>query len=119
MTNATMPKISSPRCGRTGYSTQEGRCVPSSALPSANTADVRITVPPAGCSGTAGPSAEDEREGQTEDGQRLGEGEAEERERLEHAAGLGLAGDAVDVRREDQSDTDTRADRRQAVPQDR
>src|SRR5690349_2246045 len=108
MTNATMPKISSPRCGRTGYSTQAGSFPPSSVLSSANSAaDVRITVPPATCSGAAGPSAEDERERDTEDRERLGEGEAQERQRLQHAAGLGLAGDAVDVRREDQADTDT------------
>src|SRR5687768_4896610 len=107
MANATMPKISSPRCGRTGYSTQAGRCAPSSVLSSASNADVRLTVPPATRSGAAGPSAEDERERDTEDRERLGEGEAQERERLEHAAGFGLAGDAVDVRREDQADTDT------------
>src|SRR5690242_10533404 len=63
-------------------------------------------------------SAEDEREGETEDGQRLGEGEAQEGDRLEQPAGLGLTGDAVDVRREDEADADAGADGREAVAED-
>ena len=65
-----------------------------------------------------GVSLEDEREGDTEDGERLGEGEAKEGDRLQHAAGLGLTGDAVDVGGEDQTDTDTGADGGEAVTED-
>src|SRR5665647_3620876 len=58
---------------------------------------------------------QDEGEHQTEDGQRLGQGEAQDGDGLQHAAGLGLTGDAVDVGREDQADTDTRTDGGEAV----
>src|SRR4051812_4206762 len=58
---------------------------------------------------------EDERQGDADDGERLGKGEAEDRDRLESALRLGLAGHAGDVGREDQADTDTRADSSQAV----
>src|ERR1035437_544257 len=61
---------------------------------------------------------EDEGEHQTEDGQRLSEGEAEDGDRLQHATSLGLTGDTVDVGGEDQSDADTRADGREAVADD-
>src|SRR5450631_819619 len=61
---------------------------------------------------------EDESEHQTEDGQRLSEGEAENGDRLQHAASLGLTGDTVDVGGEDQSDADTGADGREAVADD-
>src|ERR687886_198205 len=53
-------------------------------------------------------SAEDEREG-----------EAQDRDRLEQAAGLRLARHTVDVRGEDEADANTRADRCQAVAEDR
>ena len=61
---------------------------------------------------------EDEREGDTEDGERLGDGHAEEGDGLQHAAGLGLAGDTIDVGREDEADTDAGADGREAVTED-
>ena len=47
--------------------------------------------------------------------ERLGEREAQDGDRLQAALRLGLAGDTVDVRGEDQADTDTGADRREAV----
>ncbi len=50
---------------------------------------------------------------------RLGKGEAEDGDALEHAAGLRLASHTVDVGGEDQANADTGADRRQAVAQDR
>src|SRR5215212_1500702 len=64
-------------------------------------------------------SAEDERERETEDRERLGEREPQEGDRLQQATGLGLAGHAVDVGGEDQTDADAGADGRQAVAEDR
>src|SRR5687768_6828119 len=58
---------------------------------------------------------EDEREHQTEERERLGQGEPEERDGLEQASRLRLAGDAVDVRGEDETHADAGADGRQAV----
>src|SRR5680860_110015 len=81
----------------------------------ASRAFAKLTMSP----GFRGGSAEDECQGEAEDGQRLGEGEAQERQRLQHATGLRLAGDAVDVGCEDQADPDAGADGRQAVAQDR
>ena len=71
-----------------------------------------ISFSVARCCGTA---LQDEGEGDTDDRQRLSEREAQDRDLLERAASLGLAGDAVDVGGEDQTDTDTWADRGQAV----
>src|SRR5450759_1573764 len=69
-----------------------------------------------GC--VAGVDLQDEGEHQTEDGQRLGQGEAQDGNRLQHAAGLGLTGDAVDVGGKDQADADTGPDGGEAVPED-
>src|SRR5215203_2343194 len=60
-------------------------------------------------------SSEDEREADADDGQRLGEGEAQDGDALEDAARLRLACHTVDVGGEDQADTHTRADGREAV----
>src|SRR5215216_2351098 len=59
-----------------------------------------------------------EGEGETDadDGEGLREGEAEDGDALQHAARLGLAGDAADVRSEDQTDADARTDGGEAVP---
>src|SRR3954452_12389141 len=109
MAMAIKPKISSAGCGMIGA------LVPQPPSSAATTSVDRCTVSPGGggCR-----SAEDEREGQTEDGQRLGEGEAQERDRLQHAASLGLTRDAVDVGGEDQTDADTGADGGEAVAED-
>jgi len=48
--------------------------------------------------------SEDERERDADDGERLREGEAEDRDRLQAALGLRLSGDARDVGGEDQAD---------------
>src|ERR1700753_4133448 len=65
-----------------------------------------------GGSELAGP---DEAEGDTEQGENLDHGEADPHERLGDARGLGLAGGGLDVRGEDQPNTDTRADGGKAV----
>lgn len=57
----------------------------------------------------------DEEEHEAEDGEGLSKGEAQNRDRAQHVAGLGLAGDAVDVGREDQTDGDGRTDGRETV----
>src|SRR5680860_396403 len=59
--------------------------------------------------------SEHEREGDTDDRERLGEREAQDGDYLQSALCLGLTGDTVDVGREDQTDTDTWADGGQAV----
>src|SRR3954465_9064003 len=71
---AMRPKISSPHSGRIGYWFGSG----SVAARTAATALMGTPWLARRCG-----SAEDEREGETEDGQRLGEGEAEEGDRLE------------------------------------
>src|SRR5699024_9745872 len=85
-----------------------GCCVHVTSLPSAGTG---LLVPTIG-------SLEDEREDEAEESQRLGERESGKRDGLQHAAGLGLTGDAVDVGGEDQADADARADRREAVAEE-
>src|SRR5450756_1972460 len=65
-----------------------------------------------------GVDLQDKGEHQTEDGQRLGQGEAQDGDRLQHAAGLGRTGDAVDVGGEDEPDADAGPDRGEAVPED-
>src|ERR1044072_3348820 len=117
-----MPKISSPQRGRIGRRSP----VLSSAAAATTTCVMPVkcctgspsAVVPGWAGGRSSGAAEDERERQTEDGRRLGEGEAEDRDALEHATGLGLTRDAVDVGGEDQADADTGADRRQAVAED-
>src|SRR5450631_661567 len=61
---------------------------------------------------------EDEGEHQTEDGQRLGKGEPQDGNRLQHASGFGLTGDTVDVGGKDQADADAGPDGGEAVPED-
>src|SRR5215212_7267830 len=107
---AMRPKRSSPHSGRIGYWF-------GSSCSAAGTTAARALMGTPDSKGRR--SAEDERESETEDGQRLGEGEAEEGDGLEQAAGLGLPGDAVDVGREDEADADAGADGREAVAEDR
>ena len=66
---------------------------------------------------TGGPFYSEEREDETDECEHLGQGEAQERERAQDAVGLRLTGHAVDVRSEDQADTDTGADRREREDQ--
>src|SRR6478735_734793 len=93
-------------CGRNG-SMDEADSPPSPSAPEASTADAAASEKAMTC----GPFCSEEREDETDEREHLGEGEAQEREGAQDAVGLGLAGDTVDVRREDQADTDTGADR--------
>src|SRR5215213_7958198 len=102
-----MPKTTS--ASRTSiHAGASGLC--SSAAPEAaeTTIDCNISGPLAG-------ESEHERERDTDDRERLGEREAEDGDGLQPALGLGLARDTVDVRGEDQTDADARADCSQAV----
>ncbi len=56
-----------------------------------------------------------EEEDQTEDRERLGEGEAQDRDRAQQVRCFRLTSDAIDVGGEDQADGDGRADGREAV----
>src|SRR5919202_535194 len=101
MPKAMSPTMSSPGCGRIGAFAGQPTWL--------SAASTRLTGTP-WFEGTV--RSEDEREHQAEQGQRLGEGEAQERDGLQHAPGLGLAGHAVDVGGEDQADTHTGANGR-------
>ena len=59
---------------------------------------------------------ENERCDQAEEGEGLGEDEAEEHVLADQAVGLGLAGDGLDALAEDDADTDAGADGGKAVP---
>src|SRR5690606_342427 len=63
-----------------------------------------------------GTRSEGEGERDADDGQSLGEREAQNRDRLQAALRLGLTRHAVDVGGEDQTDADAGAHGRQAVP---
>src|SRR3954454_20138339 len=63
-------------------------------------------------------SAEDEGEGDADDRERLGQGEADERGAEHRTARLGLTGGALDHGGEDQTDADTGADGGEAVADD-
>src|SRR6478735_11101479 len=93
-------------CGRNG-SMDEADSPPSPSAPEASTADAEASERAMTC----GPFCSEEREDETDERENLGEREAQEREGAQDAVGLGLTGDTVDVRGEDQADTDTGADR--------
>src|SRR3954447_17483246 len=107
------PTMSSAGCGNNGRAAGQ-------PTPSAAGTDARTTSLPylsINRKGLVGLSLEDEDEHQTEDGERLGQRHAGEGDGLQHAAGLGLTRDAVEVGREDQTHTDTGADGGEAVAQ--
>src|SRR5215217_7196339 len=108
MPKAISPMISSAGCGRIGALSGHPTCC---SAASRVLAAEKLTGTPwfGGRSGS-----EDEREHQAEQGQRLGQRESQEGDRLQHAACLGLAGHAIDVGGEDEADTHTGADGRQA-----
>src|ERR1700733_5029855 len=62
-------------------------------------------------------SRQDERRDEADEGERLGQREADPHELLDAAAGLGLAGHGLDRVAEDQADADARADGGEAVSQ--
>src|SRR5258708_34459402 len=68
-------------------------------------------------SSVGGSDAEDEGQGDTDDRQHLGDTEADPSDRLELGLSLGLPRSAIDHGGEDQTNTDARADRSEAVAQ--
>src|SRR6187402_3873049 len=113
MPKATRPTMSSAGCGRRGRAS--GQPTPSAAFTDARTTSLPyLSIKRKGVESVSS-ACEDEDEHETEDGEGLGERHAGEGDGLEHAAGLGLTRDAVDVGGEDQTHTDTGADGGEAV----
>src|ERR687894_1853218 len=103
MAKLMMPTISSPGCGMTGYASSQKPPPPLSAA--TTVVPAALLSAPISCAPPGPRSArEDERQGDAEDGQLLAEHEAEDRDGLQHTAGLGLTRHAAHVSREDQAD---------------
>src|SRR5690349_17474137 len=108
--------ISSAGCGMMGS-------LPPQPLSSAATTTDEITaVLTLSCcaraAGLVSEVVEDEREHQAQQREELGQGEAGERDGLQHAPRLGLARHPVDVRGEDETHADTGADGGETVGQE-
>src|SRR5690242_11966263 len=76
--------------------------------------DVIMGEPSVEVSGSGVGRLEDERQGQADDEELLGEDEAQDGDLAQLALSLGLTGDTGDERGEDQADADTGADRGEA-----
>lgn len=61
---------------------------------------------------------EDEGEHETEDGQGLGQGEAQDGDRLQHPTCLRLTSDSIDIRGKDEADADARSNSGEAIAED-
>src|SRR5918998_1402158 len=111
------PRPVAPRTGRSRTPTA-GRTPPPG--PSRSTPAAAGSPTPAAAAGASSltDEAEDERQGDADDGQGLGDGEADPRGAHHGAAGLRLAGRALDDRGENQTDTDAGADGSQTVADD-
>src|SRR5690625_4223149 len=108
----TMTRMSSDVCTARGCGSSAARCISLIAW---------IVIPwPAfssdGVVSLGERTGQHERKRDADDGERLREREPEYRDGLQSRLSLGLAGDTVDVRGEDQTDTDTWPNGSQAVP---
>src|SRR6266702_3300781 len=98
MRNATVPMISSVRSGASGPSPDAARCF-------------TVLLP----LWTRSSVLEDERDDDSDQGQRLGQREPDVHVGPDQAGCLGLAGHSLDAVAEDQADTDAGTDSSQAI----